>query len=156
AARIGVIAAGNFDRRFDQETAGVVADRAERIIVGLEPLARRLTLYAAGHRGRDRHLVGAFRRRDRQAQLARQVRPGGRRRRAGTWRRFWPCLRRIILWLLPCAVERIIAGVSGPARGGQAIGRHLPDPRRRPDIAIRAPHVALGIGRRRIVDAGGA
>ena len=52
AAGIGVVAAGEFDRGLDQKAAGVIADRAERIVVDLEPLARRLADHGAGHRGR--------------------------------------------------------------------------------------------------------
>src|SRR5437868_13690037 len=42
ATRVGVVAAGEFDRRFDQKTAGVIADRTERIVIDLEPLTRGL------------------------------------------------------------------------------------------------------------------
>ena len=44
AAGIGVVAAGEFDRGFDQEAAGIIADRAERIVVELAAAARRLAL----------------------------------------------------------------------------------------------------------------
>src|SRR3984893_14003807 len=36
AARIGVVAAAEFNRGFDQKTAGVIADRAERIVIDSE------------------------------------------------------------------------------------------------------------------------
>ena len=67
AAGIGVVAARELDRGFDQEAAGIIADRAERIVVDLQPLARRLADHGAGHRRRDRRLVGGLRRRDRKA-----------------------------------------------------------------------------------------
>ena len=77
AAGIGVVAAAELDRGFDQKAAGVIADRAERIVVDPQPLARRLADHRAGHRRRQRRLVGGLRRRDRQAHAA--VRRDGRR-----------------------------------------------------------------------------
>ncbi len=62
---IGVVAARHFDGGSDEEAADIIADRAERIVIDLEPLARRLALYSAGHRRRNRRLVGGLRRRDR-------------------------------------------------------------------------------------------
>src|SRR5882762_9663351 len=56
--RIGVVATAELDRGFDQETAGVITDRAERIVVDPQALARRLARDRAGHCGRDRRLVG--------------------------------------------------------------------------------------------------
>ena len=41
AARIGLVAAAEFDRGFYQEAAGIIADRAERIGVRQQPRARR-------------------------------------------------------------------------------------------------------------------
>ena len=138
AAGIGVIAGADLDRRLDQETAGVIADRAERIVIDLQPLARRLAHHGAGHRRRQRCLVGGLRRRDRQPQL-----PGGvelrrwRRRAAGTGRRFRLGLTRIKLRLLAGAIERVISGIGRAAGRWQAILRDLPDPRRRrPAIGI--------------------
>ena len=70
AAGIGVVAARQLDRGLDQEAAGVVADRAERIVVDLQARARRLAGHGAGHRRRDRRLVGGLGRRDRQPHAA--------------------------------------------------------------------------------------
>ena len=42
AAGIGVVAGGKLDRALDQETADIVADRAERIVIDGQPLAQRL------------------------------------------------------------------------------------------------------------------
>ena len=127
-AGIGVVAAGEFDRGLDQKAAGVIADRAERIVVDLEALARRLTRHRARHRRRERRLVRRRRRRNRQPQ------PRVRRERrwtAGTNRRLRPRLRGIVFWLLALAVERVVAGIGGTARGRQVVFRDLPDPRRR-------------------------
>ena len=109
AAGIGVVAAAEFDRGLDQKAAGVIADRAERIVIDLEPLARRLAVDRAGHRRRQRRLVGGFRRRNRQPQ--RRVRC--RRQTAaaaGTGRRLRLGLARIEFRLLARAIERVEAG----------------------------------------------
>ena len=147
AAGIGVIAGADLDRRLDQKTAGVIADRAERIVIDLQPLARRLAHHGAGHRGRQRCLVGGLRRRDRQPQL-----PGGvelrrwRRRAAGTGRRFRLRLTRIKLRLLAGAIERVISGIGRAAGRWQAILRDLPDPRRRrPAIGVERLVIAAGV-----------
>ena len=128
-AGIGVVAAGEFDRGLDQETAGVIADRAERIVVDPEALARRLSDHRAGHRRRDRRLVRRLRRRNRKPQP--RVRRNRRRWTAGTDRRLRLRLPRIVFWLLALAVEQVVAGIGGAARGRQAVFRDLPDPRRR-------------------------
>ena len=75
SARIGVVAAAEFERGLDQKAAGVIADRAERIVIDLQPFARRLADHRAGHRGRDRRLVGGLGRRDRQAAPPRSKSP---------------------------------------------------------------------------------
>src|SRR5437868_6446468 len=141
-AGIGIVAAGELDRRLDQETAGVIADRTERIVVELEPLARRLACDRAGHRRRQRRFVGALRRRDRQPQLSAGV---DRWRRAGTGRRLWPGLTRIELRLLALAVERIVAGILGAAGGGQAVSWHPADPRWRRPVALAVAGIAFRV-----------
>src|ERR1019366_10481874 len=45
AAGIGVVSAAEFNCGLDQKAAGVIADRAERIVIDLEGLARRLAGY---------------------------------------------------------------------------------------------------------------
>ena len=133
-AGIGVVAAGELDRGFDQETAGVIADRAERIVIDLQALARRLSHHRAGHGGRDRRLVRRFRRRNRKPQP--RGRRNRRRRTAGADRRLRPGLPGIVFRLLALAVERVVAGIGGAARGRQAVFRDLSDPRRRGPVAL--------------------
>ncbi len=161
ARRIAVVAAGDLDRGFDQDAAGIVADRAERIVVDPQPLARRLADHGAGHRRRDRRLVGGLRRRHREAELSadRELRRCGRRR-AGARRRLRPRLCGIVFRLLAGAVERVVTGCGGAGGRRQAIGRDLADPRRR--LGVRWPgfsgpgsRFAIGlacIGRRPVVE----
>ena len=145
-ARIGVVAAAEFDRRLDQKAAGVVADRAEGIIIDLEPLARRLAFDGAGHRRRQRCLVGKLGGRDRQSQRSGRVDRGRcRRGTAGPRRRFRPCLARMGLRLPACAIERIEAGVGSAVGSRNTIGRDLPDPRRRGRVRVAALAVARRI-----------
>ena len=149
APGIGVVAAGDFDRRLDQETAGVIADRAERIVVELEPPARRLANDRAGHRRRQRRLVGALGRRHRQAQLSGGVELWRRWwRRAGTRRPFWPELAGIELWRLALAVERVVAGTPW-RRSRQADHRsesgRIPRWRRRIAAALPVAGIAFRV-----------
>ena len=121
APGIGVVAAGEFERGLDEKAAGVIADRAERIVIDLQPRARRLACHRAGHRRRDRRLVGGLRRRNRQPRPSVRRRRRGRSRRrgtAGTGRRFRLGLARIEFWLLADAVERIETGVCRAIGGG--------------------------------------
>ena len=141
ATRIGVVAAREFDRGFDQEAAGVVADRAERIVIGFEAPARRLAVDGPGHGRRHRRLVGA--RRWRQRDWWRWRRGGGwsrlQRHRAARSGRLTPRLARKQFWLLVVAIERIEAGVRGAAGGGLVVARRLENPRRRRHLLAAAP-----------------
>ena len=133
-AGIGVVAAGDFDRGLDQETAGVVADRAERIVVDPEALARRLSHHRARHGRRDACLVGGFRGRDREPQP--RVRRNRRRWTTGTDRRLRLRLPRIVFRFLALAVERVVTGIGSSTRGRQAVFRDLSDPRRRGPVTL--------------------
>jgi hypothetical protein len=157
AAGIAVVAAGQFDRRLDQEAAGIIADRAERVVVELEPPARRLAGHGVRHRGRDRRPVGGIGGRNGKAQFADRIhRRWLLRRRAGPRRRLRPGLRGIIFRRLALAVERIEARVARAVRGWEPIGRDLADPRRRRHvavarrIAVALTCIAIGIARRTI------
>ena len=154
AAGIGVVAAAEFDRGLDQEAAGIIADRAERIVVDLQPRARRLAGHRAGHR---RAAIGGLladlRRRDRQPQLPARLSGGRCRRRAArTRRRLRLGLARIEFRFLARAVERVETGVGRAAGGGQAVFRNLPDPRRRRRVAL--PRSCCVVGGIRAVVAG--
>ena len=140
AAGIGVVAAAEFDRGLDQKAAGIIADRAERIVVDLEALARRLADDGARHRRRQRRLVGGFRTAE-STTAAAQIWIRRRRRAAGTWRRLRLGLARIEFRLLALAVERVEAGVRCAAGGGKAIGGNLADPRRRAGVLAAKPVV---------------
>ena len=149
AAGIGVVAAGDLQRRLDQEAAGIVADRAERIVVQLHAPAHRLARHIVGHPGRQRLLVGALRRRHRETKLACEIfRRLLRRLRAGTCGLLRLDLRRIIFRQLSLAIERVVAGLFRTAGRGQAVARHFADARLRRRLA-RARIGIVGIGRAR-------
>ena len=145
AAGIGVVAAAQFERGLDQKAAGVIADRAERIVVDLQPLARRLADHRAGHRRRDRRLVGGSPTAGSTAAPGRCRASATRRPAAGARRRLRLGLARIEFWLLAGAVERVVAGGGGAAGGGKAVGRDLADPRRRRHVLVAQPRVVGGI-----------
>ncbi|MGY3652804.1 hypothetical protein ACVWW2_008095 [Bradyrhizobium sp. LM4.3] len=150
--RIGVVAGGELEPTLDQEAAGIVADRAERILVELEAAAQRLAGHVAGQRRRHRRLVrslGGWRRDARRAE--RSIRRCRRHRRAGTDRAFRLWLSGIELWLQPLAVERIVSGGAGAIGSGQAVGRDLigrvlARARRR---LLALAQIGIGIGQRR-------
>ena len=136
AARIGVVAAAEFDRRLDQKAAGVIADRAERIVIDLEPLARRLAITVPAIAGGSGALLassdgGIDNRNNPAASTGGGAGPDCRVRAAVS-----AGLARIGLRLLAGAIERVEAGIGGAVGGGKAIGRDLPDPRRRGGVPV--------------------
>ncbi len=148
AARIGVVAAAQFDRGLDEKAAGIVADRPERIVVDLQALARRLTVDRASHRRRNRRLVGGLGWRDRQPHPAVRHRLTLRDRR---WRtrpcRLRPGLAGIKFRFPARAIERVEAGIRRAAGSGKTVGRYMADPRRRRGVLVTEPLVADGLAR---------
>ncbi len=126
ARRVGVVACGELEPALDQEAAGIVADRAECILVELEAAAQRLAGHVAGQRRRHRCLVRGLGGRRRDARRAeRSLRRCRRHRRAGADRALRLRLSGIELRLLSLAVERIVAGGAGAIGGRQAVERDL-------------------------------
>ncbi|MBA7692349.1 hypothetical protein ES703_100916 [subsurface metagenome] len=117
AAGVGVIAGRKFDCALDQETAGVIADRTERVVVDPQALADGLADHGACHRRRQRCPVGGVRGRRRDAHAPADNRRNQRRRRAaGADRGLGLRLSRIIFRLLAFAVQRVVAGIGSAAR----------------------------------------
>ena len=129
--RIGVVAAAGLHGRLDQEAAGVIADRAERIVVAPQPPTRRLPRHGTGDRRGNRRAVdpGGWQRRRRH----RRGRPVARTEPVR------PRLPRIESVGLAPAIQRIVARDRGAGRGRGAIGRNSADSRRRRGVERREP-----------------